>query len=115
MAIIQFNQFGIPLVGADICGFNFATTEELCGRWQQLGAFYPFSRNHNVARVADQDPGMWPSVAAVTKSSLEVGIILLCESYYNVRDCPIAKFANCIFFFLPYITSVKMCFSCVVC
>uniref|UniRef100_G1KU70 P-type domain-containing protein n=1 Tax=Anolis carolinensis TaxID=28377 RepID=G1KU70_ANOCA len=56
IGILEFSLFGISYSGADICGFFNDTTYEMCARWMELGAFYTFSRNHNVLLTRRQDP-----------------------------------------------------------
>lgn len=58
--IMMHNILGIPLAGADICGFLGNTTPELCARWHMVGAFYPFSRNHNSLGMTPQEPFVEP-------------------------------------------------------
>ncbi|XP_046544792.1 LOW QUALITY PROTEIN: sucrase-isomaltase, intestinal-like [Haliotis rubra] len=83
IGILEFNLFGIPYIGADICGFFDNTTAELCGRWMQLGAFYTFSRNHNGLGYIDQDPGaLGDEVASISREAVRTRYSLLPFLYH---------------------------------
>ncbi|NWR82431.1 LYAG glucosidase, partial [Furnarius figulus] len=76
--VLLFNLFGVPLVGADICGFAGDTSEELCVRWTQLGAFYPFMRNHNDHGTRPQEPYAFsPAAQAAMRNALHLRYSLL--------------------------------------
>ncbi|NWW54633.1 LYAG glucosidase, partial [Pedionomus torquatus] len=76
--VLLFNLFGVPLVGADICGFAGDTSEELCVRWTQLGAFYPFMRNHNDHGTRPQEPFAFsPAAQAAMRNALHLRYSLL--------------------------------------
>ncbi|KFO76310.1 Lysosomal alpha-glucosidase, partial [Cuculus canorus] len=76
--VLLFNLFGVPLVGADVCGFAGDTSEELCVRWTQLGAFYPFMRNHNDHGARPQEPYAFsPAAQAAMRSALRLRYSLL--------------------------------------
>jgi alpha-glucosidase len=74
---LSFSLFGVPMFGVDTCGFNGNTDEELCGRWMQLSAFFPFYRNHNVLSAVSQEPYRWASVASASKTAMTIRYSIL--------------------------------------
>lgn len=53
--ILNMGLSGQTMTGPDIGGFLKNTTPELMIRWMQIGAFYPFSRNHRANQTDPQE------------------------------------------------------------
>ena len=67
--IFQFQIYGVPMTGDDICGFIGDSWDTLCARWMSLGSFFPFSRNHNFIGVRGQEPFAFGENSNTLKSS----------------------------------------------
>jgi alpha-glucosidase len=78
---LSFSLFGIPMFGVDTCGFNDNTDAELCARWMQLSAFFPFYRNHNTLSGIPQEPYRWESVANASRTAMHIRYTLLPYMY----------------------------------
>ncbi|KAL0215768.1 hypothetical protein P9112_007952 [Eukaryota sp. TZLM1-RC] len=57
--VLNYNMFGMPMVGPDVGGFLDSPTEELMARWSAASVGYPFARNHNAEGFPDQHPSMF--------------------------------------------------------
>ncbi|KAJ5090239.1 hypothetical protein N7532_008923 [Penicillium argentinense] len=74
---LSFSLYGVPMFGVDTCGFNDNSDEELCNRWMQLSAFFPFYRNHNTLSAISQEPYVWESVAEASRSAMKIRYAIL--------------------------------------
>ncbi|KAG2219357.1 hypothetical protein INT45_011265 [Circinella minor] len=83
--IFNFQMFGVSYSGADVCGFFLNTTETLCTRWMELGAFYPFARNHNTLGTINQEPFVWDRTAEASRRALSIRYSLL-PYYYTLFE-----------------------------
>lgn len=74
---LSFSIFGIPFFGVDACGFSLESNAEICARWMELAAFFPFYRNHNEIEKRPQEPYVWGEVAEATRRAMGIRYALL--------------------------------------
>ena len=79
--IFNFNLFGIPMTGDDICGFFDNSWDNLCARWMALGTFFPFSKNNNDINSTRQEPYAFGD----TSNTFKISIIALKLRYSLLR------------------------------
>ncbi|WBW74801.1 alpha-glucosidase [Schizosaccharomyces osmophilus] len=84
--MLTFNMVGLPMVGADACGFMGNTDEDLCSRWMAMAAFSPFFRNHNSLGSISQEPYRWESVAESSRRAMSIRYSLLPYWYTLMKD-----------------------------
>ncbi|MCQ2818335.1 MAG: hypothetical protein MJ252_13795 [archaeon] len=99
--IFQFQIYGIPMTGDDICGFNKESNDILCSKWMSVGAFFPFMRNHNRKGTQAQDPfayGMDSKTYKMSKIAIKLRYSLLRYFYSELFMISLGKSGS---FFKP--------------
>uniref|UniRef100_A0A7I3ZZJ0 Maltase n=1 Tax=Physcomitrium patens TaxID=3218 RepID=A0A7I3ZZJ0_PHYPA len=84
VSVMNSGMAGIPMVGADICGFYDMASDDLCSRWIQTGAFHPFSRAHSSRDNAPKEFYLFKKVTASAKKALGLKYQLL-PYYYTLN------------------------------
>lgn len=80
--LVSMGLSGAPFVGVDIGGFFGNCHAELFVRWMELGAFYPFMRNHSAVGTRPQEPWAFGAEAEeLVRRQIELRYRLL--PYFN--------------------------------
>lgn len=85
--ILNYNIYGMPMVGADICGMgsDFRSPPILCARWYQAAVFYTFARNHHTPTKEEynsQEPYTYEGIYfKVIKTHIQLRYSLVKQMY----------------------------------
>jgi len=103
--LLNLGLSGVSFSGPDIGGFMWNCSAELFARWVELGAFYPFCRNHTAVRTRRQEPWKFgrevediareyiklryklhPVMYTLMRESYETGAPVLRPLFYEFQD-----------------------------
>jgi len=85
--LLNLGLSGYSYVGSDIGGFIEDGNGELLVRWTQLGAFYPFCRNHSVMNSIYQEPWAFgEEVLKITRKYIKLRYSLISHLYNLFRE-----------------------------
>ena len=99
--IFNFNIFGIPMTGADVCGYGgINPSEELCAKWMQLGTLYPFSRQHSNINNIRKEPWQFNQTMLTTSLKTLKFRYSMLKFYYSlfIRSRKIGTIFKPVFF-----------------
>jgi alpha-glucosidase/lysosomal alpha-glucosidase len=83
--IFNFNMFGIPMTGADVCAYGGPNpTEELCAKWMQLGTLYPFARQHSHISNIRKEPWQFGETMLTTSHKTIEFRYKMLKYYYSL-------------------------------
>jgi len=83
--IFNFNMFGIPMTGADVCAYGGPNpSEELCAKWMQLGTLYPFARQHSHISNIRKEPWQFGETMLTTGTKTIEFRYKLMKYYYSL-------------------------------
>jgi alpha-glucosidase (family GH31 glycosyl hydrolase) len=84
-SIFNFNIFGIPMTGADVCGYGGVNpSEELCAKWMQLGTLYPFARQHSHISNSRKEPWQFDETMLTTSKKTLAFRYKILKYYYSL-------------------------------
>ena len=71
--VLNLGLSGIPFAGPDIGGFDHNADGELLARWTQMGALFPFCRNHSAIGTVRQEPWQFGAeVEAICRDAIRL-------------------------------------------